>query len=100
VYLFLPLQIFHPIPLHLAAAMELPVIGLDLGGWNFAASDSLLHDGADSFTVRVNDIKPFGELVLRLLGDERLRLSLGHAFSRNLLARFPAPAPRAARKVA
>lgn len=83
VFLFTSLQNEHFISLLGAASYGLPVLCTDVPG----AAD-LISDGHTGFLTAVNDTKPMGELLLRLVGNPGMRLAFGQKLREDLQKKY------------
>ncbi|MBI4402997.1 MAG: glycosyltransferase [Deltaproteobacteria bacterium] len=83
IFLYVPLRNEHFIPLCAAAACQLPTLTNDALG-----IEEYVQDGRNGFIVPVNEIKPMGELVIRLIENPGLRLGLGLEISKTVCEKF------------
>ncbi|MEZ4750125.1 MAG: glycosyltransferase family 4 protein [Bdellovibrionota bacterium] len=83
IFLFTSLQNEHFISLLGAASYGLPVLCTDVPG----ASD-LITDGHTGFLTAVNDTKPMGELLLRLIANVDMRLAFGQKLREDLQKKY------------
>ncbi len=75
IFLYVPLRNDHFGPLLYAAAAGLPVLTNEVPG-----IEEFISDGSDGFILPVNETKPMGELLLRLVDSQPLRQLLGAKF--------------------
>ena len=83
VLLYLPFKNHHFIPVLLAASQRIAVLSVEVLG-----IEQYLQDGHSGFVVPLNEIKPMGELVLRLSQDPHIRLEMGKKLLDQLKTRF------------
>jgi len=83
IFLYTPLQNEHFIPLIVAGSLGLPVIASEVPG-----IDQFILDGREGFLVAVNDIRPMGELILRLAADPLLRGAVGEKLSERVFREY------------
>ncbi len=74
----------HFLPVLWKGAQGIPVLSSDLPG-----IETLLSDGQDGFVIPVNEVKPMGELIARLVQNEDLRSALGVRLRQGLASRYP-----------
>lgn len=72
------------IPVLWMGGQGVPVLSTDVPG-----IETLLSDGRDGFILPVNDVRPVGELIVRLAESQTLRESLGDRLRQGLAKRFP-----------
>jgi|GEM_PF-1188654 len=83
VFLYLPLRNDHFLPLLMAAARGNAVLATEMSG-----IEEFVVDGHTGFVVPVNETKPMGELVIRLLDHEILRKAIGEELKKSLSLKF------------
>ncbi len=84
VLLFAPLKCEHFLPVLWSAGAAVPTLATDVSG-----IETLIADGHDGFILPVNEVKPVGELIVRLAEDPTLRRSLGARLRAGLAKRLP-----------
>ncbi len=82
-FLYLPLQNSHFLPVLKAASLSVPVLACEIPG-----IENFIQDGRDGFVVPIHETKPLGELVLRLAEDVTFRTSLGQRLQSSLYCRY------------
>ena len=83
VLLYVPLRNDHFIPLLVGAAAGIPVLCSEITG-----IEEFIQDGKNGFIVPCNETKPMGELAIRLLDHEFLRLSIARELKSYLGSKF------------
>jgi len=83
ILLYAPLRNDHFLPLIFAAASAVTPVSTELPG-----IEAMVQDGKSGFVVPVNETKPMGELVIRLLDNPDLRVAMATEFRSQLLKNF------------
>ncbi len=83
ILLYAPLRNDHFLPLIFGAAAGVTAVSTELPG-----IDTIIQDGKTGFVVPVNETKPMGELVVRLLDNPSLRIAMAAEFRHQLFKKL------------
>lgn len=85
VCVFAPLRNHHFVPLQWAAAHRLPVVCSEVPG-----IEGFVKEGHSGFVVPINETKPMGELLMRVLRDPTMAQAMGNRLHDELTERYSA----------